>query len=65
MWQTDGGAKQCTGRGGPSLTEDSQTERELTLQKFFKATTNYYLSQILCNSPAVPGKPFFVNTKVN
>ena len=28
MWQTDGGAKQSTRRGGPSLTEDLQTERE-------------------------------------
>ena len=28
MWQTDGGAKQSTRHGGPSLTEDSQTERE-------------------------------------
>ena len=25
MWQTDGGAKQSTRRGGPSLTEDLQT----------------------------------------
>ena len=28
MWQTGGGAKQSTRRGGPSLTEDSPTERE-------------------------------------
>ena len=28
MWQTGGGAKQPTLCGGPSLTEDSQTERE-------------------------------------
>ena len=28
MWQTDGGAKQCTRRGGPSLTEELQTECE-------------------------------------
>ena len=28
MWQTDDGAKQSTRRGGPSLTEDLQTERE-------------------------------------
>ena len=28
MWQTDGGAKQSTRRGDPSLTEDLQTERE-------------------------------------
>ena len=27
-WQTDSGAKQSTRRGGPSLTEDMQTERE-------------------------------------
>ena len=29
MWQTDGGAKQSTRRGGPSLTKDMQTEHEL------------------------------------
>ena len=28
MWQTGDGAKQSTRRGGPSLTEDSQTQRE-------------------------------------
>ena len=28
MWQTDGGAKQSTSCGGPSLTEDMQTKRE-------------------------------------
>ena len=28
MWQTDGGAKQSTRRGGPSPTEHLQTERE-------------------------------------
>ena len=28
MWQTDGGAKQSTRRGDPSLTEDLQTERK-------------------------------------
>ena len=28
MWQTDGGTKQSTRRGGTSLTEDLQTERE-------------------------------------
>ena len=28
MRQTDGGAKQSTHGGGPSLTEDQQTERE-------------------------------------
>ena len=28
MWQTGGGAKQSTRRGGPSLTEDLLTERE-------------------------------------
>ena len=28
MWQTGGGAKQSTHRGGHSLTEDSQTKRE-------------------------------------
>ena len=28
MWQTSGGAKQSTRRGGPSLTEHSQTEHE-------------------------------------
>ena len=28
MWQTDGGAKQSTHRGGPSLTEDLQTDYE-------------------------------------
>ena len=28
MWQADGGAKQSTRSGGPSLTEDLQTERE-------------------------------------
>ena len=28
MWQTGSGAKQSTRRGGPSLTEDLQTERE-------------------------------------
>ena len=28
MWQTGGGAKQSTRRGGSSLTEDSQTDRE-------------------------------------
>ena len=27
MWQTDGGAKQSTRRGDPSLNEDLQTER--------------------------------------
>ena len=27
-WQTGGGAMQSTRRGGPSLTEDLQTERE-------------------------------------
>ena len=26
MWQTGGGAKHSIRRGGPSLTEDSQTE---------------------------------------
>ena len=26
VWQTGGGAKQSTRRGGPSLTEDLQTE---------------------------------------
>ena len=30
MWQTGGGAKQFTHCGGPSLTEDLQTERVLT-----------------------------------
>ena len=29
MWQTDGGVKQSTRRGGPSLTKDLQTEHEL------------------------------------
>ena len=29
MWQTGGGAKQSTRRGGPVLTEESQTEHEL------------------------------------
>ena len=28
IWQTGGGAKQSTRRGGPSLTEDLQTERK-------------------------------------
>ena len=28
MWQTGDGAKQSTSRGGPSPTEDLQTERE-------------------------------------
>ena len=28
MWQTDGGARQSTRRGGPSITEDLQTERD-------------------------------------
>ena len=28
MWQTGGGAKQSTRRGGSSLTEDLQIERE-------------------------------------
>ena len=28
MLQTDGGAKQSTHHGGPSLTEDLETERE-------------------------------------
>ena len=28
MWSKDGGAKLSTRRGGPSLTEDLQTERE-------------------------------------
>ena len=29
LWQTGGRVKQSTRRGGPSLTEDSQTEHEL------------------------------------
>ena len=28
MWQKDGGAKQSIRRGGPSVTEDLQIERE-------------------------------------
>ena len=28
LWQTDGGAKQSTRRGGTSLTKDLQTERQ-------------------------------------
>ena len=34
MWQTGGGDKQSTGRGGPSLTEDMQTERERQLSVY-------------------------------
>ena len=33
MWQTDGGAKQSTRRGGHSLTKDLQTEHELIRMK--------------------------------
>ena len=28
MWQTGGGGKQSTRRGGPTLTEDLQTKHE-------------------------------------
>ena len=44
MLQTGGGAKQSTRRGGPSLTEDSQTERErkpsVYTSSCIKLTTN-------------------------
>ena len=42
MCQTDGGAKQSTRRGGPSLTENLQTERERSIytSSCIKLTTN-------------------------